>query len=96
MHDAKTSVDRMILSCFLLGLSTRKVGEAILPILGEKVSASTVSRIFKILDEAVTDFHIVFLFGHPIGLCKRRTSRRGVQQKPLLQTPQSASKDDKD
>ena len=27
-------LDRMILACFVLGLSTRKVGEALLPILG--------------------------------------------------------------
>jgi len=50
-------VDRMILACFLLGLSTRKVGTALLPILGEKVSASTVSRIAKTLDDAVAAFH---------------------------------------
>lgn len=51
------SVDRMILGCFLLGLSTRKVGEALLPVLGETVSASTVSRIAKILDNSVAAFH---------------------------------------
>jgi transposase-like protein len=50
-------VDRMILACFVLGLSTRKVGTALLPILGERVSASTVSRIAKTLDEAVASFH---------------------------------------
>ena len=50
-------VDRMILSCFVLGLSTRKVSEALLPILGEPVSASTVSRIASTLDVAVTAFH---------------------------------------
>lgn len=51
------SVDRMILACFLLGLSTRKVSEALLPILGEPVSPSTVSRIAKILDGFVAAFH---------------------------------------
>jgi putative transposase len=50
-------VDRMILGCFVLGLSTRKVGEALLPILGERVSASTVSRVAKTLDRAVEAFH---------------------------------------
>jgi putative transposase len=50
-------VDRLILACFVLGLSTRKVGEALLPILGERVSASTVSRVAKTLDDAVTAFH---------------------------------------
>lgn len=50
-------VDRMILACFLFGLSTRKVGRALLPILGERVSPSTVSRIAKTLDAAVAAFH---------------------------------------
>ena len=50
-------IDRMILACFVLGLSTRKVAKALLPVLGEKVSASTVSRIAKTLDEAVEAFH---------------------------------------
>ena len=50
-------VDRAILACFVLGLSTRKVAEALLPMLGESVSASTVSRVAKVLDEAVSAFH---------------------------------------
>jgi transposase-like protein len=50
-------VDQMILACFVLGLSTRKVGEALLPILGERVSASTVSRVAQTLDRAVAGFH---------------------------------------
>ena len=41
------SVERMILSSFTLGLSTRKVGPALLPVLGELVSAATVSRIAR-------------------------------------------------
>ena len=32
-------IDRMILACFVLGLSTRKVGSALLPVLGRRVSA---------------------------------------------------------
>ena len=50
-------VDRLILSCFLLGLSTRKVGEALVAILGEKVSPTTVSRVAKTLDTSVAAFH---------------------------------------
>jgi transposase-like protein len=50
-------VDRLILACFLLGLSTRKVGEALQTILGEKVSPATVSRISQTLDAAVNAFH---------------------------------------
>jgi transposase-like protein len=51
------TVDRMILACFVFGLSTRKVGEALLPVLGERVSPSTVSRVAQTLDEAVAAFH---------------------------------------
>ena len=40
-------VDRMILSCFVLGLSVRKVGEALLPILGRPISPATVSQVAK-------------------------------------------------
>jgi putative transposase len=50
-------VDRMILECFVLGLSTRKVGRALAGALGEKVSAGTVSTIAKQLDEAVAVYH---------------------------------------
>ena len=50
-------VDRMILACFVLGLSTRKVAHALMPVLGEAVSATTVSRVARILDQAVEAFH---------------------------------------
>ena len=50
-------VDRMILACFVLGLSTRKVAVALAPILGRRISAGTVSRIAKTLDAAVAAFH---------------------------------------
>lgn len=50
-------VDRMILSCFTLGLSTRKVSMALLPALGEKISPSTVSKVSKQLDSAVESYH---------------------------------------
>lgn len=50
-------VERMILACFVLGLSTRKVAHALMPVLGEAVSATTVSRVARILDNAVESFH---------------------------------------
>jgi transposase-like protein len=50
-------VDRMILACFVLGLSTRKVGEALLPILGRTVSPAAVSEVAKSLDTVVAAFH---------------------------------------
>ena len=50
-------IDRVILAGFVLGLSTRKVGEVLLPLLGRPISASTVSRVAKTLDAAVAAFH---------------------------------------
>lgn len=50
-------IDRVILAGFVLGLSTRKVGETLLALLGRKVSASTVSQVAKTLDSAVAAFH---------------------------------------
>ena len=51
------ALDRLILGCFVHGLSTRKVGRALLPMMGERVSPATVSRVAKGLDEAVAAFH---------------------------------------
>lgn len=50
-------VDRLILACFLLGLSTRKVGKVPVTILGEKISPTTVSRVSTTLDVASSAFH---------------------------------------
>ena len=50
-------IDRMILACFVLGLSVRKVGEALLPILGRPISPATVSTVAKQLDAVVAAFH---------------------------------------
>jgi transposase-like protein len=50
-------IDRVILAGFVFGLSTRKVGEVLLPLLGRPVSASTVSAVAKTLDQAVLAFH---------------------------------------
>ena len=51
------SVDQLIMACFVLGMSTRKVSTALLSLLGEKVSASTVSAVAKKLDHAVRRYH---------------------------------------
>ena len=53
----EAEIDRVILTGFVLGLSTRKVGETLLAILGRTVSATTVSRVAKTLDAAVAAFH---------------------------------------
>ena len=50
-------IDRLVLACFVLGLSTRKVATALLPILGRRISPATVSRIARSLDAAVAAFH---------------------------------------
>ena len=50
-------IDRVILAGFVLGLSTRKVGETLLALLGRPVSATTVSQVAKTLDAAVAAFH---------------------------------------
>jgi putative transposase len=50
-------IDRVILAGFVLGLSTRKVGETLLGLLGRRVSPSTVSQVAKTLDTAVAAFH---------------------------------------
>jgi len=51
------SVDQLIMACFVLGMSTRKVSTALLSLLGEGVSASTVSEVAKKLDHAVRRYH---------------------------------------
>lgn len=51
------TVNRLILSCFLFGLSTRKVVEALRELLGERLSPATVSRIARKLDGLVAAFH---------------------------------------
>lgn len=83
-------VDRMILSCFVLGLSTRKVCHALMPVLGESLSATTVSRVSRILDVSVAAFHrrpirqsYRFLFLDGVVL-KRRTGIGAVKRVVLV------------
>ncbi len=83
------SVERMILLTFLLGLSTRKVGPALLPILGEPISPSTVSEIAKQLDQAVQAYHQralvdqyeVIVFD---GIVMKRKTGTGAQRRTML------------
>ncbi|MBI4196938.1 MAG: IS256 family transposase [Deltaproteobacteria bacterium] len=51
------SVDEVLLACFCLGLSTRKAASVLVPMIGEEVSASTISRIAKDLDDEVEAYH---------------------------------------
>jgi len=82
-------VERLVLLAFLLGLSTRKVGQALLPILGEPISPSTVSQIAKQLDHAVeayhqrklTDTYEVLLLD---GIVLKRKTGVGTQKRTVL------------
>jgi putative transposase len=51
------SIDQLIMACFVLGMSTRKVSTALFSLLGERVSASTVSEVAKGLNQAVKEYH---------------------------------------
>lgn len=82
-------VDRMILACFVLGLSTRKVGEALLPILGRPISPATVSTVAKQLDAVVAAFHARPLRDHYRvlmldGVVLARKTGAGAIRRPVL------------
>jgi transposase-like protein len=82
-------IDRMILACFVLGLSTRKVGEALLPLLGQKISASTVSAVARVLDASVAAFHARPLKGRYKvlmldGVVLSRKTGAGALRRPVL------------
>jgi len=46
-------VDQTLREVFLLGVSTRQAGRALATLVGDQVSASTVSQVCKVLDESV-------------------------------------------
>jgi len=50
-------VNQALREVFLLGVSTRQAGRALATLVGEKVSASTVSEVTKVLDESVKQWH---------------------------------------
>jgi transposase-like protein len=82
-------VDRMILACFVLGLSTRKVAEALLPVLGRPVSPGVVSEVAKTLDAAVAAFHRRPLVGRYTalmldGVVLSRKTGAGAIKRPVL------------
>jgi len=83
------SVEDVICDAFLGGLSTRRVGDVLEPLLGEPVSASTVSRITKSLDAEVRRYHnrplptdIVYFFLDGIVLKVKGVAK--VQRKVIL------------
>ncbi len=83
------AVDQLIMACFVLGMSTRKVSTALYSLLGERVSASTVSEVAKTLDQAVKRYHerklgdgYRFLFFDGVVLKQRGAAK--VQKKIIL------------
>jgi putative transposase len=50
-------VNELIREMFLAGVSTRRVGEVLLPVLGEAPSPQTVSRVSRALDAEVQRYH---------------------------------------
>lgn len=88
-HRYEASVETMVQDAFLAGVSTRRVGEVLEPMVGEPVSAQTVSRIAQRLDRAVQAFHrrnlsddVVYLFLD--GVYVRIKGADHVQRKPVL------------
>jgi transposase-like protein len=51
------AVDRLIRAVFLAGISTRRVGRTLAELLGDTVSASTVSSVTRTLDRAAALWH---------------------------------------
>ncbi len=82
-------IDQMILACFVLGLSTRKVAVALQPVLGRRISPGTVSQVAKLLDDAVAAFHRRPLKDHyPVlmldGVVLARKTGLGALRRPVL------------
>ena len=76
-------VSMLIREAFLRGISTRQVGRVVATITGETVSAQTVSKLTRDLDEAVRQFHearleddYAYLFLDGVSLRVRRPAGR--------------------
>jgi len=82
-------INQLVKDMFLAGVSTRRVGEVLEPILGEAISASTVSNILKALQREVAAFlsrkiqdQFAYLLLDGITLKVKRA--QGVQKKLVL------------
>src|SRR5512139_1935931 len=85
----RPAVAALLREAFLTGASTRRVGPLLAPLLGERVSASTVSRLTQALDTEVAAFHrrrlhtpILYLLLDGIRL--RGKTPTGVQSRLVL------------
>ena len=79
----------MILACFVLGRSTRKVATALQPVLGRRISPGTVRQVAKMLDGAVEAFHRGPLKDrYPVlmldGVVLARKTGLGAMRRPVL------------
>jgi len=82
-------VDAALLRIFLYGASTRLTGQALRPLVGEAVSAQTVSNIAKSLDSAVRTYHRrkledKYLYLFLDGIVLRTRSGVGSKKKTVL------------
>lgn len=82
-------VDAALLRIFLYGASTRLTGQALRPLVGESVSAQTVSNIAKSLDVAVKSYHRrrledKYLYLFLDGIVLKTRSGFGAKKKTVL------------
>jgi len=82
-------VDAALLRIFLYGASTRLTGQALRPLVGEAVSAQTVSNIAKSLDGAVRSYHRrkledKYLYLFLDGIVLKTRSGFGAKKKTVL------------
>ena len=82
-------VNQLIRECFLGGLSTRRVGEALAPMLGQALSPQTISRVARSLDEEVARFHrrpLADGYGYLLldGITLKVKSAAGVKKRTIL------------
>ena len=82
-------VDTALLRIFLYGASTRLTGQALRPLVGEAVSAQTVSNIAKSLDGAVRSYHRrrledKYLYLFLDGIVLKTRSGSGSKKKTVL------------
>jgi transposase-like protein len=82
-------VDAALLRIFLYGASTRLTGQALRPLVGESVSAQTVSNIAKSLDGAVRSYHRrkledKYLYLFLDGIVLKTRSGFGAKKKTVL------------
>lgn len=83
------AVNESIKDIFLAGISTRRVGEVLKPLIGASPSSSTVSEVVKSLDTQVRAFHHRVLFDRYRylfldGLTVRLKTALGVRKRLLL------------